>query len=47
MKNTLDTREKYNEKLGMIIDVLWGEVRFNGKIVKCGTSNNEHMRIKL
>ena len=34
-------------KLGMIIDVFQGEVRFNGKIVKCGTGSNEHMRIKL
>ena len=31
----------------MIIDVPHGEVRLNGKIVKCGTGTTEDMRIKL
>ena len=27
--------------------VFQGEVRFNGKILRCRTGNNEHMSIKL
>ena len=34
-------------QLGMIIIGFKGELRFNGKIIKCGTGSNDHMRIKL
>ena len=35
------------EKLGMIIDVLCGEVRLTGKIINCGLHHNEHMKVKV
>ena len=46
-RNNYSERRNTMKKLGMIIDILCGEVRLNEKIVKCGAGNNEHMRIKL